>query len=415
MKNLLLITLSYPYAVGGEATFLKEEVKRYVGHFNKIVLLPGRVSESREATADFLYLDHSLAEHTRGRIRFPHLLASLFDRPGLLVAELLNCLKKGKGLAALKAAFVDYLLTMSYSRFLQDYFRNKQNEQWLVYTYWFTPITNAVVLFGKNKNNIRVISRAHGIDLYEYRSKGYIPFREKIIKGLDKLVLVSDYGKKYILKTYSSVPENLLSTFGIGTSDTGITSKSSSPGMLSIVSCSNVDENKRLHLIVQGLKELSTQRPDIRLRWNHFGGGPLMEQIKTLASESLPAAVDYTFHGKTSNEEIMQFYRSQPVDIFLTTTASEGGRPVSIMEAMCCGIPVLATEVGGIPELVDTTNGILLSQDPNAEEIAAAFGKIILESGEERQLKKSYARKKWELMCNADSNFSEFTSYLSNL
>lgn len=414
MKNLLLITLSYPYAIGGEVTFLKEEVKRYAGHFNKAVLLPGRVSEEREATGDFLELDHSLAEHTRKSIRFPRLLLRLFDKPGLLAAELISSLKKGKGLAGLKSAFADYLLTMSYWQFLENYFKKKQGEEWLIYTYWFTPITNAAAMFAKGNTHIRVISRAHGIDLYEYRNRNYIPFRERVIGLLHQLVLVSDFGKRYILDTYSSVGVGQLSTFGIGTPDSGITCAASPAGAISLVSCSSIDENKRLYLIVEGLAEFSRQHPEIKISWSHFGDGPLMEQVAALAAQKLNA-VEYHFKGKVSNDGLMQFYRSHPVDMFLTTSASEGGRPVSIMEALGCGVPVMGTAVGGIPELVGAENGQLLSADATAAEIARGLGRFAQLLPAEREQARAAARKKWEQLCRADSNFSEFTSYLSTL
>ena len=55
--------------------------------------------------------------------------------------------------------------------------------------------------------------------------------------------------------------------------------------------------------------------------------------------------------------------------MFINVSSTEG-IPVSIMEAMSFGIPVIATAVGGTPEIVNNENGYLLSKDPSAKELA---------------------------------------------
>jgi len=46
------------------------------------------------------------------------------------------------------------------------------------------------------------------------------------------------------------------------------------------------------------------------------------------------------------HNDVLNYYASNPVDVFINTSSSEG-LPVSIMEAMSFGIPVIATNVGG--------------------------------------------------------------------
>ena len=46
----------------------------------------------------------------------------------------------------------------------------------------------------------------------------------------------------------------------------------------------------------------------------------------------------------------------QDTDIFLLTSISEG-MPVSVMEALACGVPVCSTRCGGVDELIDDSNG----------------------------------------------------------
>ena len=59
------------------------------------------------------------------------------------------------------------------------------------------------------------------------------------------------------------------------------------------------------------------------------------------------------------------FIPSCPIVYRLTTE----GIPVSLVEALSYGIPIIATDVGGNSEVCDSQVGILLSSDPSAEEV----------------------------------------------
>jgi len=94
--------------------------------------------------------------------------------------------------------------------------------------------------------------------------------------------------------------------------------------------------------------------------------GSLQKCREYAVARNLPV----TFTGKLSKEEWRQ--KSSSYDIFLNTTYFDNA-PVSVIEAMALGMPVVSTNVGGIPYLVmDEVNGLLVQpNDP------AAFVKAI--------------------------------------
>jgi glycosyltransferase involved in cell wall biosynthesis len=73
-----------------------------------------------------------------------------------------------------------------------------------------------------------------------------------------------------------------------------------------------------------------------------------------------------------THDAVRDFYLTQPVDVFVNASTTEGV-PVSIMEAMSFGVPVVATDVGGTGELVNSRNGALLVPNPTPAEIADAI------------------------------------------
>jgi glycosyltransferase involved in cell wall biosynthesis len=81
-----------------------------------------------------------------------------------------------------------------------------------------------------------------------------------------------------------------------------------------------------------------------------------------------------SFPGHASAPEVLNHLKES--DIFVLPTLSEG-TPHAVIEAMTCGIPVVASEVGGIPTIIkNKSNGIMVpSKDPQA--IASAIDRII--------------------------------------
>ena len=55
--------------------------------------------------------------------------------------------------------------------------------------------------------------------------------------------------------------------------------------------------------------------------------------------------------------------------------------PCVILEALCCGLPVIATKVGGVPEVVNHFNGILIASE---DEIGLQRAILAMASGDDR-------------------------------
>ncbi len=408
MKDLILIPYSYPYSIGKEDTFLSNEITYYKHIFSNITFLPSNCFGDKALTEKNISIDESLSNYKVKQLTF-----NLFHKPSFLIKELLWVLKHNPTFKNLKKAIRDYLLIIHYLKFFESYFINKKNESVIIYTYWFTPITTAACLYSKKNNQFKVITRAHGIDLFEERNENYIPFRQYSINILEQIFVVSEYGKNYMTERYDNTKLKVkLSPIGIV--DFNIKNEKSTHGCFHIVSCSSIDENKRLDLIIKSLSKFSSSNPNIKISWTHFGDGKLKSKIYELIKTIVTKNIIVDFKGQVSNYEILDFYKKNSVDVFITTSASEGGRPVSITEAICCHIPIIATKVGGIPELVTKKNGILLSSNPTIQEITNALNAFVNNTVNVDNMRIA-SRKIWEEKCNADKLFPELMNQLQAL
>jgi glycosyltransferase involved in cell wall biosynthesis len=132
---------------------------------------------------------------------------------------------------------------------------------------------------------------------------------------------------------------------------------------------------KGLPVLLESIAALKSQHPDILL--NIAGDGPdraaLEKQAKDLGLEN-----DVKFLGYQSQSQVRDLLRE--TDVFAMASFAEGV-PVVLMEAMAAGVAVVATQIAGIPELVeDGVSGFLVPpSDPNL--LAEKIGSLLNDAG----------------------------------
>lgn len=283
-----------------------------------------------------------------------------------------------------------------------------------IYSYWLSRTAYCAASI-KNiypHRKIKSISRAHGYDLYEERNKlNYLPFRKNIADGLDAIYFISENGYKYFQQRYSYIGiENIhlkLYLSYLGTyNDNHWTKKMQTKNQVTIASCSYMVDVKRLDLIVEFICYL--QHMDIDVKWIHIGMGPLFEKINFQASQCL-AKDSFRFLGAVDNSLVLKKYIEYDVDFLVNLSDSEG-IPVSIMEAMSLGIPVIARNVGGNSEIVNSNNGYLFESSDlkeNEKEIIKFVSSRINNIEYYAQISSS-SKKTWENKFSAHSNYNNF-------
>lgn len=278
-----------------------------------------------------------------------------------------------------------------------------------LYSYWLSRPAYTISLFNLDRNtNIRkIFSRAHGYDLYENRNNiKYLPFRSFIDENIDLIAFISEQGREYYLNQRNRHGKARCQVSYLGTYDVCIRKEIVPKDMIVIVSCSAVAQVKRLDLIIDVIESLGNY---YKVKWIHYGEGDLEEKILNYAKKKLDSN-NYVFKGYFDNKDLLKDYIKEDIDFLINMSDSEG-LPVSIMEAMSIGVPVIARQVGGIEEIVHESNGCLLKETGSFEvkkEQIKDFVKIRLENIE---LYKEYSKNafiKWKEDFSAESNYNKF-------
>ena len=156
--------------------------------------------------------------------------------------------------------------------------------------------------------------------------------------------------------------------------------KTNAPGAasLSLVYVGWLNADKGVEYLLQATKLLSMKRSDFHLTL--YGGGDLEASLK-LQSNELEIAKLVTFHGWIDNKEVPDALNRG--DIFVFPSLKEG-MPNSLLQAMACGLPVIATRISSIPGLIaEGRNGLLV--DPKSSGQLAIAIESLLDSPKLRE------------------------------
>jgi colanic acid/amylovoran biosynthesis glycosyltransferase len=147
-------------------------------------------------------------------------------------------------------------------------------------------------------------------------------------------------------------------------------------GPLRVLMGARFDEFKGHRYALEAVARLKAVGVDVSLQCS--GDGPLKATIEKYAS-ALGLLDRVQFPGFLDHQELLTQLRDHQWDVALLpsieTSKSREGIPVFLIEAMAAGVPVVATNTGGILELLDGGAGVLIPQQ-DARAIAEALAKL---------------------------------------
>jgi colanic acid/amylovoran biosynthesis glycosyltransferase len=400
----LLFTSAFPFGKGEQ--FIETEILYLAGRFKEVHVFPIELSgEKRSLPANVTVKEFPLyRQYSRKNL----LARRLLRLKSWYIRQLFLSSHKAKYLFRPRFHFNYLMHRTAEAERLGEIIAAYDPERTIIYSYWFNVWTT-VLLLSRKLGYFRtpIVTRAHGGDLDEQqRKENYFPFRSLEMKWIDRVYPVSDYGKRLLVDRYAASAAKI-ETARLGVSDQGDNPQNNS-GEVRIVSCSFVYGLKRLHLIAEILSRL-----EMKIHWVHFGEGELLEELKTRAAK-LPSNIRVEFKGHVSNRSILDYYKNEPVDLFMNVSELEG-IPVSIMEAISFGIPVTGCNICGVPEIVTEETGFLLEKNFDPEQVAGRVREYLKLSASEKQEFRKRVKAYWKQHYNSEQNYTRFTEGLARL
>lgn len=407
MSELVLFTEGFPYGKG--ESFLETEIEYLSGSFSQVRIFtvdpvkgtPRKLPKNCSVSSIHIPLGF-LQKLMAIRFIFTSLFWQEMDRTRKEVKRSVNA-------RIVKTALISLYRANEVNKNIQDIVNDTSSK--VFYSYWCDDSSLALALQKKDTPQLKCCSRVHGWDLYyEMSDIGYLPFRKFIAEELDLIVPISDYGREYIIEKWNTNRAKI-ATSRLGVRASPFLEKTVDKKEFMILSCSNLINLKRVDLIAEALALIEEE---ISLKWVHIGDGPEYDKVKKMTDNISNKQIKIELKGQLMNQQVMEFYKTNRPDIFLNVSMSEG-IPVSIMEAMSFGVPVIATKVGGTSEIVNQENGSFLPSQPTAEMIKNELLYFINLSKTDQEKYSEEALKTWKNKFNAAKNYPEFIQELRSL
>lgn len=253
------------------------------------------------------------------------------------------------------------------------YFENiiKENNAELLHAHFGTEGVRYLKL--KNNLNLPMITTFYGQDVsmiprIPYWKKQYIQLFQK-----EELFLAEGNNmKKELIKL--GCPENkiVVQHLGVDLNKFKFTPRMlPEDGNIIILIAGSFREKKGIPYAIESFAKVKQNHPDIQLRI--LGDGSLRNQIETLIKE-LNIQKSVILLGYQSHEVFMNEIQNAHLFMLPSITAqngdTEGGAPVSIIEAQATGLPVISSYHADIPEVVVDGKSALLAPERDVEILA---------------------------------------------
>ena len=138
-----------------------------------------------------------------------------------------------------------------------------------------------------------------------------------------------------------------------------------------IIVTRNLESIYDIGTALRALAIVKSMWPDVRM--TVAGGGPERDMLVDL-TQVLNLTLNVTFTGRLDNERMALVYRQ--ADVFVNPSLVDN-MPISILEALASGVPVVTTNVGGIPFLVEHDRTAMMVPPGDAAAMAAAILELL--------------------------------------
>ncbi|HEV3154839.1 MAG TPA: glycosyltransferase family 4 protein [Candidatus Baltobacteraceae bacterium] len=282
-----------------------------------------------------------------------------------------------------------------------------------VHAYWLsTPSTVAYVV--SQLTGVKWSATGHRWDIVDTNIRSGNGPAPGFVRSAQFIRTISERGRQLVLRAFGSAerPEVRVIHLGVETPTIACGSGVSEENALRIACIATLTPVKGHATLLKALRELKELGTAVRCTL--IGNGPLRPTIEhAIDKHGLGKMVEIV--PQMPHSDLMKKIYGGDFDAVVLTSVDTGsheceGIPVSLIEAMAAGLPVIATRSGSVPELVDSSSGILVDVD-DAHGVAAAIAALARDR-DLRRLLSVGARKKVDSSFCITTTVAEFSALL---
>lgn len=210
-----------------------------------------------------------------------------------------------------------------------------------------------------------------------------VPYTRSALKYLDTLTAVSDAAAAYVT-SLSSAPITLIPN-GINLSTYTAPKVRPVNQKKRIVHVGRLEKRKGVRYLIEAVRYLQSWKHEISLVI--AGDGPLREQLVEYAKDQ---GVEVEFLGYVSEEHKIKLLQTS--DLFVSAAIHGESFGIVLLEAMACGIPIIAGDNPGYRSVLTGVGSVSLVNPRHSEDMARRM-ELLLYTSEQRDLWLSWAKK----------------------
>lgn len=234
----------------------------------------------------------------------------------------------------------------------------KEQRPDILYATWAYPDCYAVSILSR-RHGLKLVSRVHGSDINDYFR---FPRRKRLILDAmissDAVISVSEELKRKLVNAGVKGDRIQVVLNGVDKSIFRREERLKARDELSltrdsriILFAGNLKEVKGLPLLLRAFE--TVYKPGVQL--HILGDGPLKSMLKSMI-RGMSCSGSVFMHGTVDHNRMGKWFNAS--DLFCLPSLNEG-TPNVLLESLACGVPVVASDAGGIPDIIDRDSGIL--------------------------------------------------------
>jgi len=260
----------------------------------------------------------------------------------------------------------------------------------IIHAHWVIPQGFIAILVGKLLN-IPVVTTAHGGDAFSLNSG--------LLSRLKRLTLrhckawtsntpatAQAFGKASLIPTPNIIPMGVdIDSFQNGS----IENIGEHETRNIILFVGRLVEKKGVTYLIEAFNKLPNKNQQDSILWI-IGEGDERQALETQAKKL--GIKNIKFWGQVQNNKLPDFYAAASIFVAPSIIDSKGdteGQGVILLEAMASGIPIISTNVGGIPDVISHNETGLLVQANNSSELSEAILSLLSKNELAKELTKN--------------------------